>query len=81
MTGLWQVSGKNKLTFLQMIRLDISYANNISPWLDIKILLVTVPAIAKMVYEAAASRIAARAGSARAGAGAEGAEGAGSPDR
>lgn len=41
MTGLWQVSGKNKLTFLEMIRLDIKYMKGLSLWLDIMILLKT----------------------------------------
>src|SRR5208337_1509428 len=34
MTGLWQVSGKNKLSFEQMIRFDIAYTNRMSPLLD-----------------------------------------------
>jgi len=41
MTGLWQVSGKNKLTFLEMIRLDIRYARNLSPLSDLVIFLKT----------------------------------------
>lgn len=41
MTGLWQVSGKNKLTFLEMIRLDIRYIRQLSLWSDIVILLKT----------------------------------------
>lgn len=45
MTGLWQVSGKNRTTFEEMIRLDIAYARQMSFWLDVKILLKTVPAI------------------------------------
>jgi lipopolysaccharide/colanic/teichoic acid biosynthesis glycosyltransferase len=45
MTGLWQVSGKNRTTFKEMIRLDIRYARKVSPWTDIGILLRTVPAI------------------------------------
>jgi lipopolysaccharide/colanic/teichoic acid biosynthesis glycosyltransferase len=45
MTGLWQVSGKNRLTFKEMIRLDIRYSQNISIWLDLKILLKTPLAI------------------------------------
>jgi lipopolysaccharide/colanic/teichoic acid biosynthesis glycosyltransferase len=52
MTGLWQVSGKNKLSFSKMIRLDISYAETLSFWRDIGILLRTFPAIIKMVAEA-----------------------------
>jgi len=45
LTGLWQVSGKNKTTFSQMIRLDIAYVKQVSPLLDLKILLKTIPAI------------------------------------
>jgi lipopolysaccharide/colanic/teichoic acid biosynthesis glycosyltransferase len=41
MTGLWQVSGKNKLTFKEMIRLDIRYTKEPSFWRDIKIILKT----------------------------------------
>jgi len=44
-TGLWQVSGKNRTTFKKMIRLDINYAMQLSFWLDVKILFMTVPAI------------------------------------
>jgi len=57
MTGLWQVSGKNKLTFAQMIRLDIAYAERMSPLFDLKIILMTVPAIAKMLFEGIARRL------------------------
>jgi len=45
MTGLWQVSGKNRLTFSQMVRLDVRYSMLLSFWLDIKILLMTPFAI------------------------------------
>jgi lipopolysaccharide/colanic/teichoic acid biosynthesis glycosyltransferase len=45
MTGLWQVSGKSRLTFKEMIRLDISYSRNISIWLDLIIMLKTPQAI------------------------------------
>jgi lipopolysaccharide/colanic/teichoic acid biosynthesis glycosyltransferase len=44
-TGLWQVSGKNETTFSQMIRLDIVYIRQRSPWLDLVILLRTIPAL------------------------------------
>jgi lipopolysaccharide/colanic/teichoic acid biosynthesis glycosyltransferase len=57
LTGLWQVSGKNKLTFKQMIRLDISYCQNFSLWLDLKTLLFTLPAIVSFVSEAVVKRI------------------------
>jgi lipopolysaccharide/colanic/teichoic acid biosynthesis glycosyltransferase len=45
LTGLWQVSGKNRTTFDEMIRLDIYYTQNISWRLDLKIMLMTVPAL------------------------------------
>lgn len=43
LTGLWQVSGRNRLSFEQMVRLDIYYIENWSLWLDLKILLKTLP--------------------------------------
>jgi lipopolysaccharide/colanic/teichoic acid biosynthesis glycosyltransferase len=46
MTGLWQVSGKNRLSFEQMVRLDIRYTRQQSFWLDLKILFMTPIAIA-----------------------------------
>jgi lipopolysaccharide/colanic/teichoic acid biosynthesis glycosyltransferase len=45
LTGLWQVSGRSNLTFEEMVRLDLYYAEHWSPWLDIKIMLRTIPAI------------------------------------
>lgn len=42
-TGLWQVSGRNRLHFEEMVRLDVFYIENWSPWLDLKIMLKTVP--------------------------------------
>jgi lipopolysaccharide/colanic/teichoic acid biosynthesis glycosyltransferase len=44
-TGLWQVHGRSKTTFDQMVRLDLQYAKKWSPWLDIKILLQTPGAV------------------------------------
>ena len=61
MTGLWQVSGKNKLSFEQMIRLDISYCEHLSPLRDLKILLLTGPAIVRMVLEAVGRKAGIRA--------------------
>jgi lipopolysaccharide/colanic/teichoic acid biosynthesis glycosyltransferase len=57
MTGLWQVSGKNRLSFEQMVRLDISYMRRMSPLLDLKILLLTLPTIIGLVFDAALRRI------------------------
>jgi lipopolysaccharide/colanic/teichoic acid biosynthesis glycosyltransferase len=51
LTGLWQVSGKNKTTFNEMIRMDLAYANNMSLFLDVKIMLKTAGAIAREVIE------------------------------
>ena len=45
LTGLWQVSGKNRTTFNQMIHLDIEYSERAGLWLDLKIILKTLPAI------------------------------------
>jgi len=50
LTGLWQVSGKNKTTFTEMIRYDIAYGRNLSVWRDVSIVLRTVPAIAGQVF-------------------------------
>ncbi len=45
MTGLWQVSGRSELTFDEMVMLDLYYIENWSPWLDLEILLKTIPAL------------------------------------
>jgi len=50
-TGLWQVSGKNKLSFEQMIRLDIRYGQNLSFWEDVRIIAMTIPTLAGQVIE------------------------------
>ena len=44
-TGLWQVSGRNRLTFEEMVRIDLFYIENWSLWLDLKIILLTLPAV------------------------------------
>ncbi len=44
-TGLWQVSGRNRLTFEEMVKIDLFYIENWSLWLDLKIILLTFPAI------------------------------------
>ena len=51
LSGLWQVSGKNKTTFSQMIRLDIEYARRRSLMLDLGIIFKTVPALLTQVLE------------------------------
>ncbi len=42
LTGLWQVSGRNRLPFEEMVRLDLFYIENWSLWLDMRIILRTV---------------------------------------
>lgn len=44
-TGMWQVNGRCRVKFDDMVRLDLQYAQNWSPWLDIKILLRTPAAV------------------------------------
>jgi lipopolysaccharide/colanic/teichoic acid biosynthesis glycosyltransferase len=51
LTGLWQVSGKNKTAFGEMIKLDIRYANECSLWLDIKIMFLTFPVLLGQIKE------------------------------
>jgi len=45
LTGLWQVSGKNRTTFSRMVELDIEYSRRMSLGLDLQILLRTLPAL------------------------------------
>jgi len=44
-TGLWQISGRSELTFDDLVRLDFYYLENWSIWMDITILLKTIPAV------------------------------------
>ncbi len=44
-TGLWQVKGRSRVRFDEMVRLDLQYARNWSLWLDIQILLRTPRAL------------------------------------
>jgi len=44
-TGPWQVDGRSKTSFDDMVRLDLRYVQNWSLWLDIKILLKTIRAV------------------------------------
>ena len=47
LTGLWQVSGRSNLSWPESVRLDLSYVDNWSPALDLKILLRTAVAVIK----------------------------------
>ncbi|MDQ1375308.1 MAG: hypothetical protein QOJ09_2646, partial [Actinomycetota bacterium] len=44
-TGFWQVSGGNGLTYRDMIDLDLEYIDRWSLWLDLKMLAATLPAL------------------------------------
>jgi len=44
-TGLWQVKGRSRTTFDEMVRLDLRYARKRSFWMDVKILLATPAAV------------------------------------
>jgi lipopolysaccharide/colanic/teichoic acid biosynthesis glycosyltransferase len=51
LTGLWQVSGKNRTTFTKMIQLDIQYARTKNLLLDLKIIFKTVPALLVQMWD------------------------------
>jgi len=44
-TGLWQVQGRSRVGFDDMVRLDLRYARDCSPWVDLKILVQTPKAV------------------------------------
>lgn len=56
MTGLWQVNRRKKMTYREMMRLDIAYARGTSLWLDLKILLRTIPVIVAQVKDSLSKR-------------------------
>jgi lipopolysaccharide/colanic/teichoic acid biosynthesis glycosyltransferase len=45
LTGLWQVSGRSRISFLDQLAIDARYVRDQSFWLDVKILLLTVPTL------------------------------------
>jgi exopolysaccharide biosynthesis polyprenyl glycosylphosphotransferase len=45
MTGIWQIAGRSDLSFDDLVRLDFYYLENWSLWLDITILVKTIPAV------------------------------------
>ena len=51
MTGLWQVSGKNRISLREMISLDIRYSQKRSIFNDIKIIILTFPAVINELRE------------------------------
>ncbi|HEY4301493.1 MAG TPA: sugar transferase, partial [Candidatus Didemnitutus sp.] len=57
LTGLWQVSGKNRTTFDEMIRLDIRYAKTKSLSLDLQIMVRTPIALVRQLSDTRVSRL------------------------
>lgn len=47
LTGLWQISGRNDLTYEERVALDSQYIEKWSLWLDVKVILMTIPALIK----------------------------------
>ncbi|MCA9972401.1 MAG: sugar transferase [Anaerolineales bacterium] len=45
LTGLWQVSGRSNVSYDERVHLDIAYIYNWSIWLDLRIVLKTIPAV------------------------------------
>jgi lipopolysaccharide/colanic/teichoic acid biosynthesis glycosyltransferase len=56
LTGYWQVNGKNKTTFNEMIAMDLFYLKNMSILLDLKIMLKTFAVIGEQLFESRPAR-------------------------
>ena len=52
LTGYWQVNGKNKTTFNQMVFMDLFYIDKMSIWFDLQIILKTIPVLVFETIEA-----------------------------
>ncbi|MDI6603810.1 MAG: sugar transferase [Thermoanaerobacteraceae bacterium] len=46
-TGLWQISGRNDIDYNERIEIDMQYISNWNIWLDLNILIKTIPAVLK----------------------------------
>lgn len=51
LTGSWQVNGKNKTTFSEMVTMDIAYCRNVSVKRDLEIMGRTIPTIVSLILE------------------------------
>jgi exopolysaccharide biosynthesis polyprenyl glycosylphosphotransferase len=47
MTGLWQVNGRNSVSFQEWMKFDLHYIDHWSLWLDVKVIVKTIPAVVK----------------------------------
>jgi lipopolysaccharide/colanic/teichoic acid biosynthesis glycosyltransferase len=45
LTGIWQVKGRGQVPFEEQVRMDIEYVRRQSLWLDVQLLLLTIPAV------------------------------------
>ena len=63
LTGLWQVSGKNRTTFEEMIQLDLAYGRKLSLTTDLGIMLRTLPALCVQISDTRRGRRLAQASS------------------
>ena len=52
LTGYWQVNGKNKTTFNQMVFMDLFYIDKMSIWFDLRVIFKTVPVLVFETIEA-----------------------------
>jgi lipopolysaccharide/colanic/teichoic acid biosynthesis glycosyltransferase len=62
LTGYWQVNGKNKTTFNEMVAMDLFYLKNLSILLDLKIMFKTCAVLAGQLFESRAAMPAGRPG-------------------
>jgi lipopolysaccharide/colanic/teichoic acid biosynthesis glycosyltransferase len=62
LTGYWQVNGKNKTTFNQMMQMDLDYAQKMSLRLDLSIICKTLPAIFEQTLESFSGKSSKREG-------------------
>lgn len=46
-TGLWQVNGRSEIPFREMVSLDYIHVTNWTLWGDVKLLMKTLPAVAR----------------------------------
>ncbi len=44
-TCIWQVSGRSEIPFEQQVKMDVDYIKNQSTWMDLKLLVLTIPAV------------------------------------
>jgi exopolysaccharide production protein ExoY len=48
LTGMWQISGRNSISYDERVSLDAQYVGNWSLWLDLRIMVLTIPALVRV---------------------------------